>query len=439
MPRTLYKYRVYCTTETDYKYAWSETPITVCPTNGVHTLDNNSLTIVGKITDQDTTISNLPLSCFDELRVTERTPVIELKSIYGKSTLRDIYTTTGNSTITNTIGDGEYVLTTTANGTDSAILQSAERGRYVAGMQCEVGIAARMPTAPTGNQVIKIGLFDTNNGFYFKVTSTNIYACVLRDNIETAIERTAWNNDKLDGTGPSKYTYDSTDGNIFIIRFSWYGYGNALFHINATNNENIQDSWLAHSYNPQGQTSTKTPNLPLCVSVANNGTTTPLSVYVAGRQYSILGRYTPITRTTSAYRIAFTVTSNTIFLPVLSIRRKNGYQGNAIKAIGADIVPTANMLVQVRVNTTLTGASFITPQDTQASETAAEVDISSTAVTGGIPIWAGLVTGDTKGTISTRFDQSYDLSEQQTLTICARTLANTNADISIVFQWTEEW
>ena len=53
-------------------------------------------------------------SQFSELRTNEKTPIIELTSVYGLSNLRDITTTTGAATVgTN---NTEFQLTTTAAG-----------------------------------------------------------------------------------------------------------------------------------------------------------------------------------------------------------------------------------------------------------------------------------------------------------------------------------
>ncbi len=43
---TLYKYRIYCITDSKYEYIWAETEPTTCPTNTAHTIDSNSITIV---------------------------------------------------------------------------------------------------------------------------------------------------------------------------------------------------------------------------------------------------------------------------------------------------------------------------------------------------------------------------------------------------------
>ncbi len=46
MATTIYNYQIYCVTEAQYVYEWSETLPTTCPNNTAHTIDTNSITIV---------------------------------------------------------------------------------------------------------------------------------------------------------------------------------------------------------------------------------------------------------------------------------------------------------------------------------------------------------------------------------------------------------
>lgn len=43
---TVYKYRIYCSTDSNYEYTWAETEPTTCPTNTAHTIDASKTTIV---------------------------------------------------------------------------------------------------------------------------------------------------------------------------------------------------------------------------------------------------------------------------------------------------------------------------------------------------------------------------------------------------------
>lgn len=432
------RYRVFCQTESNYFYVWNTSLPTTCPNNNTHVLNSNATTVVESVTQTVSRVQNLPLTSFDEVRTAERTRIIELKSIFGKSTLRDIYVETGSGVVVNNIGDSEYRLSVSASN-DVASLISAERGRYVAGLQGEVGIAARLPATLTGNQEIRLGLFDSNNGFYYKLTSSGMNVAILNDGNETLIPRSQWNNDIMDGNGPSKLSLDWTKGIIFLIQFTWYGYGNILFKMNTNGPSNEQNSWLVHTFSPNGRTSVKNPNLPISVTMRNNGTTASANTYVAGRQYSLLGKYEPIFRVVSTYVFGKNANSTANFIPVLSIRRKQGYVGNPVRAFQSDFLATTDQIIQFRVNGALTGASFTTPRDMVASDTAIECDTSATAITNGIPIWTGLVTGDQKVSSANTYDVKYNLTEYEILTICVKAVSVTIGTLGVVMRWTEEW
>lgn len=438
--KTVYRYRSFCQTENAYVYGWDTAPPTTCPNNTLHTIDTNSIVAVDSVSDSSIHVANLPKTVFDEVRVAERTRIIELKSIFGKSALRDVYVEQGTGTITNNLTDAEYRLAASA-ANDYIELRSAERGRYVAGLQGEVGLAARLPASLTGNQAIRMGLIDSNNGIYFKYTSTGMSAAVLRDGVETVFPQSEWNKDRFDGTGPSGLSnLDFTRGIIYIIQFTWYGYGSINWYINTIGGyNNTQQSWHVHVFQPLTQTSINNPNLPITVSMGNNGTAAPCTFYVAGRQYALIGKYTPLLRVNSAYRFNVSINSTTNFLPVLSIRRKVGYLGNAIRSFNCDFLATSDMVIQVRVNTTITGASWVNQAETNPADTAAQIDLSATAVTGGIPIWMGLVTGANNSTTANTVELSYNLPEFYILTVCARGVSATNGNIGLVIRWSEEW
>lgn len=105
-------------------------------------------------------------SQFDELIVSEKTPIVELTSAYGLSILRDSVTTIGDGTVTNDAT--EFNLSNTTNGIDSAILESVLRGRYEPGFAGEAGIGVRIPMLPIGNQIGRWGFFDDQNGAFLE-------------------------------------------------------------------------------------------------------------------------------------------------------------------------------------------------------------------------------------------------------------------------------
>ncbi|NYF26261.1 hypothetical protein [Sporosarcina sp. JAI121] len=89
-------------------------------------------------------------SMFDRLQTAEATPLFNYTSNYGISALRDVISTLGSGTVTNT--QGFYQLSTSPASNASAILDTAERGKLFPGNSFEAGVSIRVPVAPTGTQ-----------------------------------------------------------------------------------------------------------------------------------------------------------------------------------------------------------------------------------------------------------------------------------------------
>lgn len=395
---------------------------------------------------------NLPrLTQFEELNTVQRTQVIELKSTYGLSNLRDVQATNGDGAITNTIGTtAEYNLSTGSTAASYAILVSAERGRYVPGFSGQIGIGVRIPTDASDNQVAYWGLFDTesgspptvDNGFYYSQTSSGLFVNIASGGTVTSYAQADWNADKLDGTGGSGVTLDLSRGNIFQVDFTWYGYGTIEFIINVPNPRTlINEHVVVHRYRPNGSTSTLNPNLPISAMVYNGATVGgDYDMYVAGRQYSIIGQYRPNQRITAEYRSQVDVDGT--FVPMILVRRKSAYTSVSVKLQGLDILSTADLVVQVRTGISISAgsSSFGALTDVTASETALESNLAATSVTGGELIWSGLVAGsNNKSTAVDKNAFEFDLIGTDIYAILVKRVTGTNATVDCIARFKEEW
>jgi hypothetical protein len=381
-------------------------------TNNYETVNNNTTTI--------------PLSkdSFGYALVANKTQLIELKSIYGISQMRDIVQTQGSGTVTNT--GSEYLLHC-QSANDLAVLSSAERGRYVPGYSAEVGVGVRIPLLPTGTQSARWGLWDANDGLYFGVDGTGIFVAVMKDGVVSSTYQNDWNGNKMSDL-------NLADGNIYQIRFSWYGYGVIEFMIIA---QDGSGPVILHSIKVKGKTSLKNPNLPIEVESRNGTTATPFDVYVAGRQYSILGNYVPNLRINSETRINVPIT--TTVTSIISIKKKAAYVHGSVKLEGIDILTTVDSILEIRVNGSTTG-TFTTPSNTTDSETACVVNTNTSTITGGIVIWKGLTAASTNQNrnIGTKQGLYLDFIEEQQMNVCVYTTSGTGT-CTIVVRWREEW
>ncbi|MGX1193733.1 hypothetical protein [Metabacillus sp. SLBN-84] len=388
-------------------------------------------------------------SQFSELMTAQKTSIIELTSTYGLSDLRDIVTTAGTGTVTNNAT--EFVLTTTG-AADSAILDSAERGRYEPGYACESGIAVRQPVAPVGNQTAQWGLYDSQNGAFFGNSSTNIYVGIRRAGTDTLIPQASWNVDPLNGTGPSGVTLDLADGNIFLIVFTWYGYGVIEFRVVVPNPVTLaQEVITVHRFDPTGQTSFTDPNLPLRAEVENNGTAAPFNLFVGGRQYSIIGKFEPVFRNTSERRTVTNIT--TTLTPLISFTRKPVFPAgsgrpNSVQVLfeSAEIITNVDLAFQVIIGGTVNGTFTTFPTATTNipnNETALLVNTTSTTITGGEVVFQGLAAASGSSStrvLTTELLLDTELPDNEIVTLAVASLAGPGTNtVTAMFRVTENW
>lgn len=455
MTSTVNRYRVFCTTEATNVFGWNTSKITACPNNNTHTIDSNSIVIVDSVSTNSTFVNNLPTTTYQDIRTVERTPIIDLKSLYGKSTYRENYYLGGSATITNVAGtNNEYNMAVTANGTDYAFLQSAERIKIVGDTLGDLSITVRLGAALIGNQVVKIGIFDGTtaansvNGYYFKLTATGNFVTILSNSSETNIAQTNWNNDTFNGSGKSQITLTPTNGTEYNIRFNW-DYNDVEFRIVGTNSSLTQNSWLAHSYRPTTAQPVLTPNLPISVIINNAATASTGNVYVSNRQYSVLGKYQPIVRVNSAW-----VFNNNIYtcnlVPVISIQRLSTFIGVPIRPYEVDLINkgAVDILVLIYGNissSALTGASFTTPPNLpNATDSAIQYDTSASFLntSGGSLIWSGMCANNSHKTVCLKSGKnSYDLIGTNILSVCVKNIqpVSGGGQINALIRWTEEW
>lgn len=389
---------------------------------------------------------------FGNLQVVNKSTRLDIKSTFGISSLRDRVTVEGDGSVENPVGNSEYKLSLSTEGL--ARLRTVERGRYVAGITAEIGIGMRFSNeALNGNQRLRWGYFDDDNGMYFQKDKDDLAVVIMREGIENyKTRREAWNVDKLDGSGPSGMVFDASKGNIFQIVYTWYGYGAISFRIVVANGGD-QFVQTVHTFAPNGQTSVKNPNLPITAELSNSDVTDPdnmstTDAYVTGRQYSIIGDIADTNvRITSPYALNVSVPDDGAFRSVLNLRRKTGYFGNPVRVSGVEVLTTSAVLYQVRLNAVdiTENDDFQGIPDTRQPETALEQNTSITTLNNnGIVLFTGFSVSSGGGGrggggagIETRaFDQV--LEENDVMSVCVRSFDG-DAEVSCITRFSEEW
>ncbi|KKM16864.1 hypothetical protein LCGC14_1681560 [marine sediment metagenome] len=256
---------------------------------------------------------------------------------------------------------------------------------------------------------------------------------------ETIVAQTSWNTDKFDGSGASGITLDPTKGNVYQIRYQWLGFGLISFFIEDPDDG---DYHLVHKIeyaNANTIPSLDNPTLPVCMAVANTGNTTDIVLQSSSMMGAIEGKDLEEGIVNSL--IAEDTGIGTDETPIFSIHNHTIYQSkiNRVRiefrtfTASIDSV-TANKpsTIRVRLNPTLTGASF---SAVDADTSVVRTDVAATAVSGGELIYGQIITEGAAPPID--FTKVMDkLNPGETITVSLESLSG-NVDSVISMNWKE--
>jgi hypothetical protein len=165
---------------------------------------------------------------FGRLRVSNPLTIFDSSNVMSKNTKEFDESTTGSATVTYTANKSTVNLNCTEASGDKVIRQTKRVMSYQPGKSLLIFNTFVMNTQ-TENLEQRVGTFDANNGIFFEDTGTG-YQIVRRSytsgsSVDDPIAQSAWNGDKLDGTGASGYTLDPTKASILFTDYEWLGMG----------------------------------------------------------------------------------------------------------------------------------------------------------------------------------------------------------------------
>lgn len=382
------------------------------------------------------------ISPFGDLRVASQTNAFE--SIFNFDKLPLIYDeslVTGGTSTWNSITNSVDTVSTTTSGS-SVIRQTRSRIRYNAARSVRVQISGNLG-GNKANCTRRVGQFDTSNGIYFELAGT-VLNVVIRSSmtgsvVNTAVDQSSWNLDKLDGTGSSGFTLDTSKHQLWIIEYGWQGIATVRFGL-YLNGRII----YCHEINNSNYLTTpymKSANLPIRTEITNTGATasnTTMSINcVVIKNEAEEAAQEGLTRAYSRTTLKTITTTDT---PVLSLRLNSTHLDGIIQILKAAIyVSTAdNVIWSVYLNPTLTASTFA------VSLGYCGIDIAATAQTGGTILDTGFIGQNQTSEVSSAllFEKIKTLmgtnlaGTSDIMTITARSLATT-ADVLAAVTWRE--
>ena len=333
---------------------------------------------------------------FGRLRVGNPFTLFDSQNRYEKDNQFDESTASGAS-ITYLPNESSVAMSADTTSGSKAVRQSYRVFPYQPGKSLLVLATFVMADGQT-NLRQRVGYFSTQNGVFFqKTASTNQF--VLRSYVTGSVsdartvDQADWNGDKLDGTGDSGITLDTSKAQILFIDFEWLGVGSVRcgFVIDGK-------FIICHTFNNANDITSvymTTAILPLRYEIEATGT---MSAGATMKQIcsSVIseGGYQQIITNQFARRTTAVTTIGTTFLPMVSIRLASDSLGAVVLPQAIQVVPVTNQTYEVALfkNATLTGASWDTTTFNHV-----DYDVTANAMSGGKMVLQNFVTSTSQG------------------------------------------
>ena len=251
----------------------------------------------------------------------------------------------------------------------------------------------------------RVGYYNDYNGIYFEVNNSTVNfverSYVSGGLAETRVAQSSWNADKLDGTGPSGLTLDTSKAQIFWMDIEWLGVGSVRtgFIINGQ----IIVCHIFNHANLISSTYITTASLPLRYEIKNTAATSGsstlkqiCSTVISEGGYELRGLQqaiaTPI-NTPSSLAVAGT------YYPVISVRLKSTALDGIVILTALSMMGIGNGINynwRVVASGATTGGSWISA----GTDSAVEYNISGTSFTGGRILASGFINSSNQGSPS---------------------------------------
>jgi len=361
--------------------------------------------------------------------------------------------------------------TPAATPTSRALIQSKKYVPFQEGKSFQVEISAVLRTtlAITDNTV-KLGYFDDINdknvaadqsgsGVFIQLDASGALSLVRRSYVsgtqtDTTAAQSAWNIDKLDGAGISGFTLDPTKLNNYVFEFIMDASCNIRFGVMSGHG----DIYYAHRFTFANVLATGgifNATLPVRVEntagVTGNGATSTTKLF-SGAVISEGGKdeyYNDMGTAFSADSLtalanAVVVKSSGEIKPVISIRLKQTRCRTTIHPLSfmmLNFKDNSQFKYRIVLNATLTGATWTAGSQLPA-DSAAEVDIGATAVSGGTTLISGYCSSSSErvsfADMKARLElySSIDGATCETMTLVIEYI-NVDAQVLGDFQWIE--
>lgn len=422
------------------------------PSDGAHVqvnkihigdVDEFSDGYVGVNNPMPVTMGAPTFDAFGRLRVSDPETLFDSKQIFDNQPLFWDEATTGSGTSsTYSQAAARTRIAVSASTAGSVIRQTFMRFNYQPGKSQLIFMTGKLAGGDSGITAA-MGLFDDDNGI-FVGSEDGVLQVVRRTStsgsaVDNAVAQADWNVDPMDGTGPSGYTLDPSNTQIFWIDLEWLGVGR------------VRCGWVidgkiipCHQFlntNNLDVVYMSTPNLPLRYFIENDGTGPAAHVdHICATVISEGGNQNIGTlryKSTAGTHIDAN-TANTIY-GIIGIRLKTSALGSTIKLVEKSVLATTNDAFEwmIILNPTVAGTPSWSDETNSTVQTSVADNTNTvtggTIIQGGFASVASAVTGEISNAIL--LGSAIDGTRDE-IWLCARPLT-ANSDIEGGLTWRE--
>lgn len=341
------------------------------------------------------------VDAFGRLRVSQPFTLFDSSHRYRDNNLWST-SNTANSTVVFSANEGLINLTVDSTANTEVIRETTKVFSYQPGKSLLI-FTTFVFSQPKTNLRQRVGYYGANNGMYLEQTDSTICfverSSVTGSLVETRVEQSDWNVDKMDGTGPSGMTLNLTKAQILWMDIEWLGLGSVRMGF-------IIDGQfvLCHTFHHANIVTTTyitTASLPLRMEIKNTGVTSGSSTLkqicssvISEGGYELNGLQQAIGNTIGS---PTDLTNTGTYYNLIALRLKSTHL-DAIAIMSAlSLLGITNNAIynwQVRASATTTGGTWTSA----GTDSSVEYKIGGT-ISGGRILASGFTTSTTQSSV----------------------------------------